>query len=126
MEQVYNISFIQLLGRWYVKNIKPTANGEPQEVKIKVRINGNGVILITSANLVDKKAKVEEIPVDNGATEESKMDVGQEVCLKYTFFVLSVSLLVKFFLYFINSERLFSFPLLLFLFFFYLLLKTTL
>lgn len=62
------------LGRWHVKNIKPTANGDAQEIKIKVRINVNGVILVTSANVVDKKtAKAIEEPslADNntGSTE---------------------------------------------------------
>lgn len=65
-------------GRWFVKNIKPTATGEPQEVKIKVRINANGVICLTSANIVEKKAK-EEIPVDNGNTDANNMEVSQEV-----------------------------------------------
>lgn len=70
-----------ITGRWHVKNIKPTANGEPQEVKIKVRLNANGVILVTSANLVDKK-KAEEIAADNGnAGDANNMDVAQEVCI---------------------------------------------
>lgn len=71
------------IGRWYVKNIKPTSTGEAQEVKIKVRINANGVIQVTSANLVEKKLK-EEIPVDNGNGETNNMDVGAEVCTLYT------------------------------------------
>lgn len=82
----WNIFFFLMLfsklktGRWHVKNIKPTANGEPQEVKIKVRLNANGVILVTSANLVDKK-KAEEIAADNGnAGDANNMDVAQEVC----------------------------------------------
>lgn len=67
-----------------MKNIKPTANGEPQEVKIKVRINNNGVILVTSANIVDKKAAkaIEEpTPADNtsGSTENGNTMDTQEV-----------------------------------------------
>ncbi|XP_031630545.1 heat shock 70 kDa protein 4 isoform X2 [Contarinia nasturtii] len=65
------------IGRWYVKNIKPTATGEAQEVKIKVRINSNGVIQLTSANIVDKKPK-EEAPNDNGNTDTNNMEVAQE------------------------------------------------
>lgn len=61
-----------------MKNIKPTPTGEAQEVKIKVRINSNGVIQLTSANVVDKKPK-EEVPVDNGNAETNNMDVSQEV-----------------------------------------------
>lgn len=63
-----------------MKNIKPGPQGEPQEVKIKVRINSNGVIQLTSANLVEKKPK-EEIPIDNGNAEN--MEVGQEVRTKH-------------------------------------------
>lgn len=73
------LMFVLWTGRWYVKNIKPTATGETQEVKIKVRINSNGVIQLTSANVVDKKPK-EEAPVDNGNNENS-MEVSQEVCV---------------------------------------------
>lgn len=65
-----------------MKSIKPTSTGEPQEVKIKVRINANGVIQLTSANLVEKKAK-EETPVDNGNTETNNMDVTQEVRIQF-------------------------------------------
>lgn len=64
-----------------MKNIKLTASGESQEVKIKVRINNNGVILVTSANIVDKNAiKTEEVAAaDNGnADNGNKMDT-QEV-----------------------------------------------
>lgn len=73
-------------GRWHVKNIKPTPNGEPQEVKVKVRINVNGVILVPSANVVDKKAKIEEqSPVDNGTADTNNMDVSQEVRAAFAF-----------------------------------------
>lgn len=67
-------------GRWHVKNVKPTANGEPQEVKIKVRINMNGVVLVTSANLVDKKAAkaIEEPTPAENAENGNSMDT-QEV-----------------------------------------------
>lgn len=44
-----------VIGRWHVKDVKPNAAGESQEVKIKVRINANGLLLISSATMVDKK-----------------------------------------------------------------------
>lgn len=60
-------------GRWSVKDIKPTATGEPQEVRVKVRINDNGLILVTSASIVEKKAKEPETQPpaagDNAAPE---------------------------------------------------------
>lgn len=80
------------VGRWYIDNIKPTSTGESQEVKIKVRINANGVIRITSANIVDKKAvkaEAEEQSADNGANDSNNMDT-QEVstCHLHMFLIL--------------------------------------
>lgn len=46
---------IYSLGYWRVNDVKPTATGDSQEVKIKVRINNNGLVLISSATMVDKK-----------------------------------------------------------------------
>lgn len=90
------------VGRWYVKNIKPTPAGEPQELKIKVRINANGVISLTSANLVEKKLK-EDIPIDNGNGETNNMEVGQEVCMHCTLFPLEIYQMFRFILW--NPER---------------------
>lgn len=73
-----------------MKNIKPTPTGEAQEVKIKVRINSNGVIQLTSANVVDKKPK-EETPVDNGNTETNNMELTQEVSASALFFMIQLS-----------------------------------
>lgn len=80
VSKIFHFSHIAITGRWYVKNIKPTPTGEPQEIKIKVRINANGVIQLTSANLVEKKAK-EDVPVDNGNSETNSMEVTQEVSI---------------------------------------------
>lgn len=44
-----------VIGRWHVQDVKPNAAGESQEVKIKVRINANGLVLISNATMVDKK-----------------------------------------------------------------------
>lgn len=42
-------------GEWKVNDVKPSTSGEAQEVKVKVRINQNGVILISSAQMIEKK-----------------------------------------------------------------------
>ncbi|XP_037807800.1 heat shock 70 kDa protein 4 isoform X1 [Lucilia sericata] len=47
------------IGRWTIKDVKPNEKGEYSEVKVKVRINHHGIVLISSASLVDKK-EVEE------------------------------------------------------------------
>lgn len=46
---------LSILGEWKVNDVKPSAGGEAQEVKVKVRINHNGIILIASAQMVEKK-----------------------------------------------------------------------
>ncbi|XP_067644765.1 heat shock 70 kDa protein 4 isoform X2 [Eurosta solidaginis] len=44
-----------VIGKWFIKDVKPNERGEHQEVKVKVRINHHGIVLISSAFLVDKK-----------------------------------------------------------------------
>lgn len=48
-----------------MNDVKPSPTGEPQEVKVKVRINQNGILLISSAQMVEKKDPNEE----NGAND---------------------------------------------------------
>lgn len=43
------------IGVFYIKNVKPTAEGESSKVKIKVRVNLNGIFTITSASLMEKR-----------------------------------------------------------------------
>jgi heat shock protein 110kDa len=38
-----------------VKDVKPSVTGEPQEVRVKVRINHNGLLLVSSATMLEKK-----------------------------------------------------------------------
>lgn len=45
--------------------MKPAATGEAQEVKVKVRINQNGILLISSAQMVEKKAEEEQLNGEN-------------------------------------------------------------
>ncbi|XP_037934202.1 heat shock 70 kDa protein 4 isoform X2 [Teleopsis dalmanni] len=54
-----------IIGKWYIKDIKPNEKGEHQEVKVKVRINHHGIVLISSASLVDKK-EVEDLGASAG------------------------------------------------------------
>lgn len=59
------------IGEWQVKDVKPAASGEAQEVKVKVRINHNGLLLVASAQMVEKK-EVQEAE-QNGANENEPM-----------------------------------------------------
>jgi len=60
----------QTIGVWKIKEIKPTERGESQEVKLKVRINQNGIVLISSATLVDRK-EMEEAAAAAAAGEQA-------------------------------------------------------
>ena len=75
--------FLILSGRWRVKDVQPNPNGESQEVKIKVRINQNGIVLISNATMVDKKDAVEQENGD-GATEPTPVEpMEQEVSIQF-------------------------------------------
>lgn len=50
-----------------MNDVKPSPTGDAQEVKVKVRINHNGIILISSAQMVEKKEVQDE--QGNGAAE---------------------------------------------------------
>lgn len=74
-----NLYFLFQTGRWAVKDVKPNANGESQEIKIKVRINNNGVVLISSATMVDKKELEAENADPAAETPASNEPMDQEV-----------------------------------------------
>ncbi|XP_075164308.1 heat shock protein 70Cb isoform X2 [Haematobia irritans] len=61
-----------IIGRWTIKDVKPNEKGDYSEVKVKVRINHHGIVLISSASLVDKK-EVEE-PVTPQPAEQPNAD----------------------------------------------------
>lgn len=67
------------IGRWHIKDVKPNANGESQEVKIKVRINNHGIILISSASMVEKIDKDSELDNSNDSEIQEPMDTVPEV-----------------------------------------------
>lgn len=56
------------IGSFHIKDIKPNANGDPQEVKIKVRINQNGIVLVSSATMVEKRESDEPVTPPATAT----------------------------------------------------------
>lgn len=62
-------------GTFKVNNVTPQANGESSKVKVKVRINGNGILTISGATLYEKmegeEEKEESMDVDG---EEDKKD----------------------------------------------------
>ncbi|XP_077287191.1 heat shock protein 70Cb isoform X2 [Arctopsyche grandis] len=66
----YPQSFI---GKWVINDIKPTAEGESQKIKIKIRVNIHGIITVASATLVEKKDAA-----DNDKDAESQENANAE------------------------------------------------
>merc|ERR1712192_143335 len=52
------------IGNFEVGEVRPTAEGGNQKVKVKVRINPNGIFGVASASLVEKHEVEEEVPVE--------------------------------------------------------------
>merc|ERR1719233_2052454 len=52
------------IGLFEIGDVRPTADGGNQKVKVKVRINPNGIFGVSSANLVEKHEIEEEVPVE--------------------------------------------------------------
>ena len=64
------------IGEWQVRDVKPSPTGEPQEVKVKVRINHNGLLLVASATMVEKKEQDDS--EQNGNEAEEKAAAAEE------------------------------------------------
>jgi len=52
------------IGVFEIMEVRPNAEGGPQKVKVKVRINPNGVFLVSSASLIEQQEVEEEVPVE--------------------------------------------------------------
>lgn len=75
------------IGRWHIKDVKPNVNGESQEVKVKVRVNNHGILLISSATMYEKKEMENENPNNEAeAPNAEPMDTGAEVRFCCSFF----------------------------------------
>jgi len=67
------------IGYFEVGEVKPNAEGGNQKVKVKVRVNPNGIFGVASASLLEKHEVEEEVPVEmevdeTKPTEEAKKD----------------------------------------------------
>merc|ERR1712038_1013402 len=60
------------IGVFEIGDVRPTAEGGSQKVKVKVRINPNGIFGVSSANLVEKHEIEEEVPAE--AKPEDQME----------------------------------------------------
>uniref|UniRef100_A0A8L8KS98 Heat shock 70 kDa protein 14 n=1 Tax=Heligmosomoides polygyrus TaxID=6339 RepID=A0A8L8KS98_HELPZ len=66
MVSLYRSDAFQVDARsWRISGVSPGADGQPRKVKIKVRINPNGVFTICSATMYDTQV-VEDVPQQDG------------------------------------------------------------
>merc|ERR1711974_196364 len=69
------------IGDFEVGEVRPTAEGANQKVKVKVRINPNGIFGVASASLVEKHEVEEEVPVEmevDDKKEDGEKKEGEE------------------------------------------------
>lgn len=52
------------VGSWKIKDIKPSADGKSQKVKVKVRVNLHGIMTVSSATLIESKEAAEQEPME--------------------------------------------------------------
>merc|ERR1712062_12350 len=58
------------IGNFEVGEVYPMGDGSNQKVKVKVRINLNGIFGVNSANFVEKQEIEEEVPMEVEETKE--------------------------------------------------------
>ncbi|XP_041973071.1 heat shock 70 kDa protein 4 isoform X2 [Aricia agestis] len=69
------------IGQWNIKDVQPTAEGESQKVKLKVRVNIHGIITVASASLVEKKqdsTQNENVEMENTNENAQNQDAPME------------------------------------------------
>jgi len=65
------------IGLFEIGDVKPTEDGGNQKVKVKVRVNPNGIFGVSSASLLEKHEVEEEVPVEmevDKKEEEKKVE----------------------------------------------------
>ncbi|XP_063233931.1 heat shock 70 kDa protein 4 [Bacillus rossius redtenbacheri] len=66
------------IGQYTIKDVKPAADGESQKVKVKVRLNNNGIFTVSSASLVEKReAGDQDASEEAGAADSMEQDQAQ-------------------------------------------------
>merc|ERR1719225_750086 len=61
------------IGLFEIGDVRPTEDGASQKVKVKVRVNPNGIFGVSSASLLEKHEVEEEVP-EEMETDEKKED----------------------------------------------------
>lgn len=68
MNRVISIVF---LGRFTINNVAPGADGDSSKVKVKVRLNANGIFAVQSASMYESKQVTEDEQPEAMDTEEA-------------------------------------------------------
>lgn len=67
-----------IIGHFSIEDVTPTAEGEVQKIKVKVRINIHGLFTVSSATLTEKKGVIEEETNSPPMDVDDKNDVDQQ------------------------------------------------
>jgi len=66
------------IGVFEIMEVRPNAEGGPQKVKVKVRVNPNGIFNVSSASLIEQQEVEEEVPVDMEVDKPKDGDSAKE------------------------------------------------
>merc|ERR1711997_737435 len=66
------------IGNFEIGEVYPMPDGSTQKVKVKVRINLNGIFGVNSANFVEKQEIEEEVPMEVDEPKEDKKENKEE------------------------------------------------
>jgi len=61
-----------LKGRFHITKVEPAANGESAKVKVKVKINKNGILSVPSASMIEKVESKEEESMEAEPAKEGE------------------------------------------------------
>lgn len=66
----------QKISTFEIGEVKGMVDGSSQKVKVKVRINLNGIFVVAGASLIEKVEVEEEVPMEMDAKGEEKKEAG--------------------------------------------------
>jgi len=66
------------IGVFEIMEVRPNAEGGPQKVKVKVRVNPNGIFNVSSASLIEQQEVEEEVPVEMEVDKPKEGEAAKE------------------------------------------------
>jgi len=78
-EYVHDVPYpVRHIGLFEIGDVRPTEEGGNQKVKVKVRVNPNGIFGVSSASLLEKHEVEEEVPVEMDVDKKEEGDKKEE------------------------------------------------